>query len=484
MRNRLMFVFVALMLVSLSCTISLPSSQPELSEGDTVATWVAETLASGEIPVIDTPAPVIETQAEAGNLEPTSTVVPEETPISPASQPAETEAPLLIDNPPPAGYDASLLRVAFFSNNQLKLWTEGAGETVLYSGEPVADILLSKDGWVIVFTTRNTDFVFTGLWRVNADGSDLRRLLDAGTMDAFATNPTADGVSPYQMEFVPGTRLLAFNTRLVFMGPGLIIQDDLRLLDTSSGSLSTLIEAGQGGAFTYSPDGTQIALVSPTSVSLVNADGSNRRSNVITFPMIRTYSEYQFYPMVSWEAGSSAAWVVIPSEDSLAPDASMVVWRINASDGIPNLAATYPFDLSLFFAGHVLSPDLQQIVYLQREGAPEANQWTLHVARLGSSADRILRTGIVRFESWSPGGNWVTIEEEGEFLAGDVSGSFRPMADVLPAIEVQWVDSERFLFLSGDYEAMQLHLGSLSAPSLAIGDVTNNYVPFSFAFGE
>lgn len=480
MRNRLFVVFAVLLLVSLSCSLS---SQPELSEADTVATWVAETLASGEMPVMDTPAPLLETQPETGDLEPTNTPVSEATPVIPPSQAVETEAPMLIDNPPPAGFDASLLRVAYFSNNQLKLWTEGAGETVLYNGEPVADILLSEDGWVIVFTTRDADFVFTGLWRVNADGSDLRRLLDGGSMDAFATNPSAEGVSPYQMEFVPGTRMLAFNTRLVFMGPGLIIQDDLRLLDTSSGSLSTLVEAGQGGAFTYSPDGSQIALVSPTSVSLVNADGSNRRSNVITFPMIMTYSEYQFYPMVSWEADSSAIWVVIPSEDSLAPDASMAVWKIAAADGTPNLAATYPFDLSLFFAGHVLSPDMQQIAYLQREGAPEANQWALHVARLGSSADRVLRTGSIRFKSWSPGGNWVTIEEDGEFLIGDINGSFRPMADVLPAIEVQWVDSERFLFLSGDYEAMQLHLGSLSAPSLSIGEVTNNYIPFSFSVG-
>lgn len=480
MRIRLVVPLIAILLMSLSCTLALPLTQPKTPQGDPVATWVAETLTAAPIQEVGTPATEVSSATEPT---PGSTAVPQVLETTPAqTAPLEVETLEGLDNPPPAGYDPHLLRVAYAIEGELRLWTEGVGEIVLYTGEPVADVLLSEDGWVVVFTTRNADFLFNGLWRVNADGSDLRRLLDASTLMAFSSNPSADGVSPYQMSFVPQTRQLAFNTRLVFMGPGLIIQDDLRLLDTSTGSLQTLLDPGLGGAFTYSPDGAQIALVSPTSVSLVNADGTNRRSNLVTFPMIMTYSEYQYYPKVTWEADSSAAWVVVPSEDSLAADASMAFWRIPIADGSPAQIAAYPFDLSLFFAGQVLSPDLQKTIYLSRT-APDANQWTLHLAHIDGSADFPVRSGNLHFETWSPDGNWITIEQDGELLLGDATGNFQPLADILPAVEVQWVDAQRFLFLSGDYEAMQLRLGSLSAPSLTIGPMSGNYIPFSFSVG-
>lgn len=489
MHKRLSLLLIAILLLSLSCTLTSQLSQPIAPQSDPVQTWVAETIAAGALPgvgglvatevgsaqVVETPSTLEASAAAPESAPSTAAPEPEATPLGATSAGA-------LDNPPPDGFDSNLLRVAYANGNVLSLWTERAGEIVLYEGEPVEKILLSEDGWVIIFTTRDGDYTFTGLWRVNADGSDLRRLIEPGALLPLSTNPSALGVFPYQIQFVPGTRQLAFNTRLAFMGPGLVIQDDLRLLDTTSGTFQTLLEAGQGGAFTFSPDGSQIALVTPTTISLVNVDGSGRRADLVTFPMIMTYSEYQYYPQMRWESDSQAAWAVVPSEDSLAPDASMAIWRIPAADEAAQLRATYPFDLSLFFAGHVLSPDLQKVVYLQRT-SPEGNEWTLHVARLDGSADNSLRTGNLRFETWSPDGFWVTIEEEGQYLLSDPVGNFRSMTDVLPTVAVEWVDNTRFLFLSGDYEAMQLRLGGIGWPSQAIGGISEGYIPFSFAAG-
>ncbi len=480
MGRRLAIILIVVLLVNMSCTLSLPFSPTKAPEVDLVATWVAGTLAANPVQVMETPANPPQGEIIPSAAPPTV----QATLASPAvdATPLATNLQETLDNPPPSGFDPGLLRVAYAVGGQLRLWTEGVGEVVLHQGEPVADVLLSEDGWVIVFTTRDADYLFTGLWRVNADGSDLRRLLDAPALFSLSSTPSADGVAPYQMSFVPGSRSLAFNTRLVYMGPGLVIQDDLRLVSTSSGELQTVVEAGQGGTFTYSPDGAQVALVSPTSVSLIDADGNNRRSNLVTYPMIMTYSEYQYYPQVTWEQDGSAFWVVVPSEDSLAPDASMAFWRVPVTGGDPALRATYPFDLSLFFAGQVISPDLQKTVYLSRT-APDANQWTLHVARLDGSADFPIRSGNLRFETWSPDSNWMTIEQDGELLIGDPSGSFQSLAAEMSAVEIQWVDADRFLFLSGDYEAMQLNLGSLSVPSQAIGPMVDSYIPFSFSVG-
>ena len=72
---------------------------------------------------------------------------------------------------------------------------------------------------------------------------------------------------------------------------------------------------------------------------------------------------------------------------------------------------------------------------------------------------------------------------EGVYWVGDLSGNFRPMTDIQPAIDVRWIDPGRFLFLSGDYEAMQLRLGSLSGPSQAIGSISEGVIHFSFSVG-
>lgn len=475
MRKLIVIPLLAVFLVSLGCTLTLPFSQKQEQDVDLVATWVAETLSAVTIQGLDTPTPLSISSGEKEGILATEEVIPEVTPLS-------TALPDAIQNPPPPGHDHNLLRVAYAIDDQLFLWTEGSGDQVLFSGESVEQILLSDDGWVIVFTTRNADYMFNGLWRVNADGSDLRMLLDSASLAGFKSDALAMGVSPNQMEFAPGTRDLAFNTRLVFMGPGLLIQDDLRLLNTETGELKTLLESGMGGAFTYSPDGSQIALVSPTSVGLVQADGNNLRSNLVTYPMVLTYSEYQYYPWVVWERDGNAFWVVVPSEDAIAPDASMAYWRMDVANGMPALMATFPFDLSLFFAGPVLSPNLLHTVYLQRTQS-EANLWTLHVAELDGTPDISMRIGNLRFENWNPDGTWLTIEQEGVYWVGDLAGNFRPMTDIQPAIDVRWIDPGRFLFLSGDYEAMQLRLGSLSGPSQAIGSISEGVIHFSFSVG-
>lgn len=475
-RLHLRLMYTILILLSISCTMTSLFSGPKAPESDPVSTWIAETLVAGGFQVTETLV------AEATDT-PISPNEPTAQPTLMETTPEVKATEAAIENPPPAGFDTSLLRVAYAYGGKLRLWTEGGTEIVLYSGESVADVLLSVDGWVVVFTTCDAEYAFTGLWRVNADGSDLRQLLDAADLLSFSTDPSAEGVTPHQMEFLPETRWLAFNTRLFFNGPGLIIQDDLHLVSATSGEMRTVVPAGQGGSFTYSPDGTRVALVTPTGVSLANADGSALRANLITFPTIMTYSEYHYYPQVSWEEDGSAFWVVVPSEDSLAPDASMAIWRIPVAGGEPALMATYPFDMSLFFAGKVLSPDRSQVVYLQRTN-PEANQWALHLARLDGAADANPRNGNLRFIAWSPDGRWMTIEQGGEYFIGDASGSFRSLAEVLPVIEMQWVDAQRFLYLSGDYENMQLQLGKLDAPSQSIGAAADEYILFNFSVGN
>ena len=258
MRNyKLFIIFLVLLLGTWACSFSLPGSSLEPDEPalDEVATAVALTLAASE-----------------------GGIVPGQDPTPPPP-------------PPPA-----VLRVVFIDDSDLWLWTEGSAANELYDDATldVRDVRLSEDGLVVAFTLQDS-FNFIGLWAINTDGSNIRQLIDVATINAMSTEPAAVGVSPYRWEFVPGTHTIAFNTRLQFEGPGLFIQDDLRLVDADTAILSTLLTPGNAGQFYYSPDGSQIALVKPSSISLINADGSNRRDGVLT---LRPDYYLQRIPMV------------------------------------------------------------------------------------------------------------------------------------------------------------------------------------------
>jgi hypothetical protein len=97
----------------------------------------------------------------------------------------------------------------------------------------------------------------------------------------------------------------------------------------------TLLPHGQGGEFIYSPNGQEIAISTATSISLVHTDGTNRRE-VLTYPMVATYSEYSFYAMPIWAADSSSLRVAIPPADPLGePRQPTTLWTIPSMEISP-----------------------------------------------------------------------------------------------------------------------------------------------------
>lgn len=488
MNRKITIVFIALILSALSC--NLLATEETLSDTDKLATSVAGTQtalsaqASAVLPATDPPptleTPTLETPTEAPpETEPPPTSLPPESTITP------TEAiPTTPPEPPTPVFDSSLLRVVYAAGNEVWIWTEGGSRQRLYSGELIADVRISPDGQVVVILTRGANHIANGIYRVNSDGSDLRLLLDQTTLFSLKADLDAIGAGPFQYEFVPGTHTLAFNTQLFFEGPGLIIQDDLRLLDAESGALHTLFDVGQAGSFVYSPDGSQIVLSTPETISLVNADGSNRRHNVLTFPHVITYSEYWYYPIPRWSPDGRQLRVVIPSEDPFLPDASIAVWEIPLDDSPAWQVGVYHSDVALFNSGSLLTPDLQRVAYLDRVGAPEDNTWALHIASLDGAFDNILRTGNFRFEGWSPDATWHTLEQDGDRFIGNISGGLWPLADHPPAIGMRWISPSRFLYVSGSSSNWDLRLGDFSGPSISIAAASIEFLSYDFAGGN
>ena len=134
------------------------------------------------VPKLDEIAITVEGTMEVLDLTNTSTSVPEPTVIPlPINSPTLESSSKLISTPTPTLEPTSspgVLRVAFIDENgNIILWSETQQDLVpLTTGGRVADLRLSPDGKIVVFT-RMFDFTSLELWAINTDGTDERLLV-------------------------------------------------------------------------------------------------------------------------------------------------------------------------------------------------------------------------------------------------------------------------------------------------------------------
>ena len=335
-KYRLIAFAAVILFAVLACNLS-PVDEPTSPSQSELETAVAQTLAAGDGGEDDS----------GEKPSPTDTSTPSVTPDPPAPH------------------------VVYVDDGDLWLWTEAGSAVELYTGETVEEAIISPDTEVVAFTTVAPDFTVLGLWRIYTDGTGLQRLVSAADFDSMASsNPDAISANPYLWQFIPETHILAFNTQLQFEGPGLHIQNEIRHLDLDTGALSVFLGIGDAGNFYYSPDGSKIAFTTPESVNLINADGTNRMDEVITFPFVRTASEYAFYPVPVWKPDSSAFLVIIPPEDPFADGASNPSeGYVVRTDGVATPFGPFLGDLSHIEAGEKVAPDGSAIAYYDSTGS-------------------------------------------------------------------------------------------------------------------
>ena len=427
--------------------------------------------------------------------ESTPTLTPTPTPI-----PASTELRVAFGNVTQNGYNAWL-------------WTEGQGEAVpLTNAGGVGDVKISDDGEIVAFTRGN------GLWMVRSDSADgghpaddghpmdERQLVGADEIAALEPwEPTEAEVVLNHFDWVPGTHVLAFNTRLR-TEIGLVLNDDLHRVDAETLERTVVFPPGEGGEFTCSPDGRWVAIVTPGSISLANADGSDRRE-VLTYTPVATHSEAPYYAQPVWVADSSALRVAIPPADPFVqPYPPTSVWHI-PTDGTParllgNVAAA-PMTQPAF------SPDLNYVAHLYLEQSePELpgpsllvtdlkfNRTLTYYPKPGTGAPITLESGETitypvagQIYGWSPDPRYLA------FLAHPTPGQSQAMigqlgGDAVPAhgdadtvIDVRWVDGDRYLCLAQDeIRGWVIFLGQIGGLATPVAPVPGADHPPAYDF--
>ncbi len=441
-RLSLISTIIVLSVFIASCNLLPPSDLP--SE-DFVNTSVAQTV-NAQMPVEDTPDLT-------------------ETPVPVTDTP--TEAPM------PTEETVAPLAVAFVSpDHNAYFWNENlASPTQLTTTNDVQQALISPDGTRVALI-RSSDWVSYSIDLINSDGSGLLTLVNPSNFAALPRPADTIASVPAHVSWVPDTNALAMTTRITYEGPGSATGETLFLIDVTTSAMSALlsIESEWSWDYTYSPDGSMIAISRPEGLDIYNSSGSLMIANLVTFPFVNTASEYAFLAMPTWSADHPALAVVIPPQDpwSLTP-ADSKVYQWNTTDASANLNFTtsmtyWPMEIAS------IAPDLSKLLYLVRTGAPEDNMFALKVVNIdGSGMSDVVVGEIYNLPDWSLDGGTF-------FYHSNTAGSFFAQPGTAPVAlptfnqvrNVHWIDHERFIGAGGSTGSWQLLLGSTTSPALVI----------------
>jgi dipeptidyl aminopeptidase/acylaminoacyl peptidase len=416
------------------------------------------------------PAPTATPVAdEAAGAAPTESAAPE----SGEAAPQATEQPPGVEAGPPE------LRVAFVNENNVWLWTEKGGALPLTGSGGVTDVRLSDDGSTVAYVHRSADFKEAELRAIDVDGTNERLLVGAGEFKALQTNDIAEGIEPHQFEWIPGTHLLVYNTRHIFTETGFsALNNDLWVVDADTGQQLFSFPAGSGGNFYVAPDGSQIAIATTMGISLLNADGSNRRDGVLTIEAIALV-ESEFVPAPVWGPDARSLGVVLPPGVPFSePVGESTTWLI-PTDGSPARQLGTFLTSPIPALGPRFSPDLSKVAY-PHLGDDESE---LHIANADGTEDAMYDAGpSLRFLGWAPDSERFAYETgQSSTQVGQVGAPPILLDDVQVAgsLDVTWVDANRFLYLVQDGLNWELRLVTVGQPSQLLSPLSYMQSPFT-----
>jgi hypothetical protein len=284
---------------------------------------------------------------------------------------------------------------------------------------------------------------------------------------------------------------LYFNTSPQIEGPGLILSDDLWVVDVDGGELRTLLDPGQGGNFSISPDGKRMAIITPGRIDLMDADGSNRRE-AFTHTRVITFSEFEYYAQPVWAADSNSLRVAIPPADSSsASSQTTTIWNIPVEDK-PAWLIGQLSTLPRTGTPPLFAPNLARIAYLvgeSVEGDPNGNLPKMAVSELSENVlwdPVIFPVEVTSVHGWSPDGIRLLFVSPTASVAEITMGQpdSRPLVSGdAPVLNVTWTDNFRFLYQQLNQGGWDILLAGIdgSEPEL-IDSVTGQPVSYDFTW--
>jgi hypothetical protein len=381
-----------------------------------------------------------------------------------------------------------VVEVAFVKDGNIQVWDEATQQTrtILNTGD-VFSVTTSDDGQVIAFTRRSwVGDVLEGyeqfaLWAMDRDGGNPRELISAQDLRQRINPSERESSNFYQLGWVPRSHQLIFSgTKYIVQAEGLshAIPQGAFLVDTDKASVNMLAETAETVRFLPSPDGKQIALMSPSDVGFVNVDGSNRRQDVLTYAEAGLTNP--LFPTGVWTQDSSAFVMTGSFERDPGFTVNFTIWRIPMDGSSPEALAT------------VTGSDPSSVTFSPDGKSASSVQWTdqqpseiagWFITSLIPEAGGLALSYYGKETSfanlhWSPSGDAFAIKDQDLFqlcpnATQDSQVCGEPIhlgTGIITAL--QWVDTSRFLFEG--IEPNTLSLGKLDGTITPIVTWTEN----------
>ena len=283
---------------------------------------------------------------------------------------------------------------------------------------------LSSDGALIAYTRVLRD-VPVELWVANADGTNPRVLLyieDLVNMREDGPH-LVPGIHRYQ--WIPDTHHLLLNTgQFPISDEGIFefVADDLWQIDVDSGEARVFLPQDEGGEFVLSPDGQFVVVQRLNQLLLIDSDGENLRTNVLSGYTTPGMGHLPYFPPIVWEDAES--FLTLTTTDPYAQhDAEVTIWRV-PHDGEAQSLRT----ITAAFISVALSPDGVFVAYWNTPGA-QSNQRRLYITQThGGEEYLFLESELLVFSGWLPDARHFHYHERfgEERLIGDVCGGSEP----------------------------------------------------------
>jgi Tol biopolymer transport system component len=397
-------------------------------------------------------------------------IVSTATPLSLPTESVSTVIPSPSVPPVPIG----MIEVTFVKDGNIQVWDEATQQTrtILNTGD-VLSVTTSDDGQMVAFTRGSWVGGLDGyeqfaLWVMNRDGGNPRKLISEKDLRQRINPGDRDSSNFFQLGWVPRSHQLIFSgTKYIVQAEGLshAIPQGAYIVDVDKGSVTELAEAAKNLHFLPSPDGKQVALMSPTGVSFINTDGSNKRQDVLNFAEVGLTGP--IFPSGVWTQDSSA--FVMTGSYGLDPgfNVNFTIWRVPVDGSSPEaLAAISGSDPNSV----TFSPDGKNASFLQTTDQQPSEIAGWFIKSLIPEAGALALPYYGKESSyanlhWSPDGDAFAIKDQDLFqLCPNATQDSQVCEEPIHLgsginTGLKWVDPSRFLFES--IEPNTLSLGKL-----------------------